>query len=103
VQAQIEAVMASNAEKKPYVPAAMFYLEHHLDLKKAAGWMEAAIAAQPDAFYLVYRLAKIQAAAGDKAAALATAKKSIEGAAKAPPALKDEYTRLNEMLIASLK
>ena len=103
VQAEIEALMASNAAKKPYVEAAMFYLDHHLDLKKAATWMEAAIAAQPDAFYLVYRLAKIQAAAGDKAAALATAKKSIEGASKASGALKDEYTRLNEILIASLK
>lgn len=103
VQRQIETVMASNAAKKPYVEAAMFYLDHNLDLKKAAAWMEAAIAAQPDAFYLVYRLAKVQAAAGDKAAALATAKKSIEGASKAPPALKEEYTRLNEALIASLK
>ena len=103
VQAQVEAVMASDAAKKPYVEAAMFYLDHNLDLKKAAAWMEAAIAAQPDAFYLVYRLAKVQAAAGDKAAALATAKKSIEGASKASGAIKDEYIRLNEMLIASLK
>lgn len=103
VQAEIEAVMASAAPKKPYVEAAMFYLDHRLDLKKAAAWMEAAIAAQPDAFYLVYRLAKVQAAAGDKAAAIATAKKSIAGAANAPAALKDEYTRLNEALIASLQ
>jgi len=85
------------------VKAAMFYLDHNLDLKKAAGWMEAAIAAQPDAFYLVYRLAKVQAAMGDKAAAIATANKSIEMAAKAPPALKEEYTGLNKTLIASLK
>jgi len=103
VQAQIEVVMASDAAKKPYVPAAMFYLEHHLDLKKAAAWMDAAIAAQPDAFYYVYRLAKVQAAMGDKAAALASANKSIEMAAKAPPALRDEYTGLNKALIATLK
>ena len=103
VQAQIEAVMASDAAKKPYVPAAMFYLEHNLDLQKALAWMDAAIAAQPDAFYFVYRKAKVQAAMGDKAGALATAKASIEGASKAPPAIKDEYTRLNEALIAGLK
>lgn len=103
VKAQIEAVMASDAAKKPYVDAAMFYLDHNLDLKKAAAWMEAAIAAQPDGFYLVYRLAKIQAAMGDKATAIATANKSIEMAAKAPPALKEEYTGLNKALIASLK
>ncbi len=103
VQAQIEAVMASDATKKPYVPAAMFYLDHNLDLKKALAWMDAAIAAQPDAFYFVYRKAKVQAAMGDKAGALATAKASMEGAAKAPPAIRDEYTDLNKALIASLK
>lgn len=100
---QIEAFMASDAAKKPYVPAAMFYLEHNVDLPKAITWMDAAIAAQPDAFYYIYRKAKIQAAMGDKAGALASAQKSIEMAAKAPPAIKDEYTRLNEMVIAGLK
>lgn len=100
---QLEAFMASDAPKKPYVPAAMFYLEHNLDLKKANEWMDAAIAAQPDAFYYIYRKAKVQAAMGDKAGALATAKKSMAMAQKAPAALKDEYTRLNEMLIATLQ
>lgn len=100
---KIEAFMASDAPKKPYVEAAMFYLDHQLDLKKALAWMEAAIAANPDAFYLVYRKAKVQAALGDKAGALATAKASIEGANKAGGAIKDEYVRLNEALIASLK
>jgi hypothetical protein len=40
---------------------------------------------------------------GDKAGAIATAKASIEGANKATGAIKDEYIRLNEALIASLK
>ena len=40
---------------------------------------------------------------GDKAGALAAATQSLEMTAKAPPALKDEYTRLNEALIARLK
>jgi len=35
---QIESVMASAAPKKPYANAAMFYLDHKLDLKKAAEW-----------------------------------------------------------------
>ena len=100
---QIEAVMASNGAKKPYVDAAMFYLDNKLDLKKALAWMNAAIAEQPDAFYLVYRKAKVQAAMGDKAGALATAKASIEGANKSAGAIKEEYVRLNEALIASLK
>jgi hypothetical protein len=103
VQPQIEAVMASNAEKKPYLQAAMFYLDHQLDLKKANEWMDAAIAAQPTGYYLVYRKAKVQAAMGDKAGALATARKSIEMAKQDKPgSLQDEYVRLNEMLIAGL-
>lgn len=100
---KIEAFMASNAPKKPYVEAAMFYLDQKLDLKKALAWMDAAIAENPSAFYLVYRKAKVQAAMGDKAGAIATAQASIEGAKKADGAIKDEYLRLNEALISSLK
>jgi hypothetical protein len=100
---QIEAVMASGAEKLPYASAAMYYFENGLDLKKAAAWMDAAIAAQPDAFYLVYRKALILEKAGDKAGAAATARKSLEAAQKASGALKDEYVGLNEALLARLR
>ena len=100
--AQIEAVMASDAAKKPYAQAAMFYRDHDLDLKKAAAWMDAAIAAQPDAYYLVYHKARILAKMGDKDGAIAAARHSIELAAKDNGPAKEEYTRLNEALIASL-
>jgi hypothetical protein len=101
---QIEAVMAGGGDKLPYAQAAMYYLENGLDLTKAAAWMDAAIAAQPDAFYLVYRKALILEKLGDKAGAIATAQKSLEAAQKAPsPALRDEYVGLNESLIARLK
>ena len=101
---QIEAFMADPANaKKPYVAAAMYYLDNNLDLKKAAQWMDAAIAEQPEAFYFVYRKAKVLAKMGDKAGALAAAKASLAGAAKASGEIKDEYTRLNHDLIASLK
>lgn len=101
---QIEAVMASGDDKLPYAQASMYYLENSLDLKKAAAWMDAAIAAQPDAFYLVYRKALILEAMGDKAGAIATAQKSLEAAQKAPsPALRDEYVGLNQSLIDRLK
>lgn len=99
---QIEAFMAGPAEKKPYMPAAMYYLANNLDLKKAVQWMDAAIAAQPDGFYLVYRKGLILAKMGDKAGALAAAKASLEGAAKAKGEVREEYTRLNNELIASL-
>ncbi|HUJ44163.1 MAG TPA: DUF2911 domain-containing protein [Opitutaceae bacterium] len=100
---QIEAVMASDAAKKPYAQAAMFYRDHDLDLKKALTWIDAAIAAQPDAYYLFYHKARILAKMGDKAGALATAQHSIELAAKDSGPAKDEYARLNEALITSLR
>ncbi len=100
---QIEAVMASDAAKKPYAQAAMFYRDHDLDLKKALGWMDTAIAEQPNAYYLVYHKARILAKMGDKAGALAAAQQSIAMAAKDTGPAKDEYTRLNEALIASLR
>jgi hypothetical protein len=98
---KIEAAMAAPG-KNPYDQAALFYLDHNLDLNKALAWIDAARAEQPDMFYLEYHKARILAAKGDKAGAEASARRSIELAAKAGPA-KDEYTRLNEALIAGLK
>jgi hypothetical protein len=64
--------------------------------------MDTAIAAQPDAYYLIYHKARILAKMGDKAGAIAAAQQSIALAAKDNGPAKDEYTRLNEALIASL-
>ncbi|MEY4939561.1 MAG: hypothetical protein RIQ93_1296 [Verrucomicrobiota bacterium] len=101
---QIEAVMASDAAKKPYFAAAMFYYENGGDLKKAAEWIDAAIKEQPAAFYMVYRKGLILAKMGNKAGALAAAKASREAAARSDtPSLGNEYVRLNDALIASLK
>ncbi len=100
---QIEALMSSDAEKKPFANAAMFYLDHGLDLKKAAAWIDAAIAAQPTATHLIFRKARILAAAGDKAGAIAAAEASLAAAKKAGGSIGAEYTKLNEDLIASLK
>jgi len=100
---QIEELMASGADRLPYAQAAMYYFENDLDLAKAARWMDAAIAAQPDAFFLVYRKALILEKMGDRAGALATARKSIEAARLAPsPALRDEYVGFNQSLIERL-
>jgi hypothetical protein len=100
---QIEAVMASDAAKKPYARAAMFYCDHGLDLNKAAAWINAALAAQPDAFYLLYHKARILARMGDKAGAIAAAQQSMAMAAKETGPAQEEYIRLNEALIASLR
>ena len=95
--------MAAPGGNKPYTPAAMFYLEHNLDLKKAVAWMDAALAEQPNFYPFTYRKALIQAKMGDKDGAIATAKLSMDQASKDKGPAKDEYIRLNEALIASLK
>ena len=103
---QIEAAMAAPEGKKPYFASAMFYYENNLDLKKAAAWMDTAIAEQPNQMWMIYRKGLILAKAGDKAGALAAAQQSLDlvkNDAKSPASLKDEYTRLNNALISSLK
>jgi len=100
---QIEAAMAAGGEKLPYANAAMYYFENNLDLTKAVTWMDAAITANPKAFYLVYRKALIQEKMGAKADAIASAKLSLEGANQASGAVKEEYIALNEALIKRLQ
>lgn len=103
---QIEAVMASAEPKKPYFSAAMFFYDNDLDLKKAAAWMDAAIAERPNQMWMIYRKGLILAKMGDKAGARAAAQQSLDlvkSDDKAPAALKEEYTRLNNALLASLK
>jgi len=102
---QIEAAMAAEGDKKPYFAAAMFYYEHNLDLAKALAWMEAGLATQPKAYWMIYRKGLILAKKGDKAGAIAAAQLSLQLAAEDTRSaeLKDEYKRLNEALIASLR
>ena len=101
---QIEAAMAATEGKKPYFASAMFYYDNNLDLKKAAEWMDAAIAERPAQMWMIYRKGLILAKAGDKAGALAAANEALELSKASPtPSLRDEYVRLNEALIASLK
>ena len=100
---QIDAAMKGTGVK-PYFAAAMFYYDHNLDAKKAAGWMDAAIKAEKEPpVWMLYRQGLVLAKAGDKAGALAAAKESLELATKAGGAVGAEYKHLNETLIASLK
>lgn len=102
---QIEAALASGGEKLPYIPAAMFYYDNGLDLKKAIEWMDKGIAAADPSwsFVFVYRKGLIQEKAGDKAGALATAKAALEAAGKAQGEIKAEYTDLITTLINRLE
>lgn len=101
---QIEAAMAGNSDKKPYFQAAMFYYDNNLDLKKALAWMDAGLATDPNAFWMIYRKGLLLAKAGDKAAAKAAAEQSLAMAEKDQRAsIRDEYVRLNQALLESLK
>ena len=69
---------------------------------KALAWTDAALAEKP-AFNVFYLKARILAKTGDKEGAIAAANRSIELAAKAEGPVKEEYTRLNQELISSLR
>jgi hypothetical protein len=97
---KIEAVMSASGDKKPYYPAAMFYYDHGQDLKKASEWVDVAIA-QRETYYIVHLKAKILARLGDKAGAIAAAKRSTELAIKADGP-KSGYVKMNDDLISSL-
>lgn len=98
IMAQIDDAMSKT--DPPYYAAASYYFDNNKDLGKAKQWAEKAVEANPASFFMVHLLAKIQAKTGDKKAAIATAQKSIE---LSKVAKNDDYVRLNQKLIASLK
>ena len=100
---KIEAVMASDAEKKPYFPAAMYLYAKRANLAKAAEWIAIAAEQQPDAPWISYRQGLVLEALGDKAGAMAAAKRSLASTEALQGELKTEYVRLNQTLIARLK
>ncbi|MCK7555165.1 DUF2911 domain-containing protein [Chitinophaga sedimenti] len=97
IMAQIAEAM--KGDKKPYWTAASYYFDNNRDLKQALAWVDEAIKEAKEPFYMVHLKAKIQAKMGDKAAAKATAQRSIELAKAANNA---DYVALNEKLIKTL-
>ncbi|MBI2511698.1 MAG: DUF2911 domain-containing protein [Opitutae bacterium] len=101
---QVEAAMASNAEKKPYFAAAMFYYENNHDLPKALEWMNAAVAKNPGQHWMLYRKGLLLEKMGDKAGARAAAQESLALVEKEKPGeLREEYMRLNQALLERVK
>ncbi len=98
---QIEKAMAAPGENKPYYPAALFYYDHGLDLKKAREWVDAA-AKKNETYYILHLKAKILAKLGDKEGAITAAKRSSELAVKAEGP-KSGYVKMNQDLITSLQ
>jgi Protein of unknown function (DUF2911) len=98
VMAQIDNTL--NKDSRPYYVGAMYYMDNGKDLNKALEWLSKAVDQEPKSFFIVYQKARCQAKLGQKQAAIATAKQSIELAKQDNNA---DYVALNEKLIASLQ
>lgn len=98
IMADIDKVM--NNDSRPYFQAAMYYMETGRDLNQALTWFDKAIEQNPNAYWVYHQKANAQAKLGKKDDAKTTAKKSME---LAKTAKNDDYVKLNEKLLASLK
>lgn len=96
----IEKTLAGTPNSGDYYNAAVYFLQENMDLNKAKGWMEKAIAIRDTpAFWMHYRYALILSKLNDKNGALEEAKKSLALAGKDN---NKDYVILNEELIAAL-
>jgi tetratricopeptide (TPR) repeat protein len=98
VMAQIDNLM--NKDNRPYFAAAMYYMEAGKDMNQALGWLNKAAEQNPNAYWIHHQRANALARLGKKDEARQAANKSIE-LAKAQK--NDDYVKLNEKLLDSLK
>ena len=91
---------AMMTDKKPYWNAAQFYYEYDKDNAKALESIKGAVAANPKAYWMWLYKAKIEKEMGDKTAAMASSKKSME---LARAEKNDDYVKMNEDLQKKLK
>jgi len=97
IVASIDKAMA--ADTRPYFESASYYFETGRDLNKALEWVAKAVEANSSAYWIWHLQAKIQAKAGNKVAAKASAEKSM---ALAKEGKNEDYVTLNMKLIQSL-
>lgn len=96
--ASINTTLSSpSAKARDFHQAADYYLSEGLDAKKALEWSKKANEMSPDTFYMLKLRAEAEAATGNKKAAIATAKKSMELAKKAK---NKDYVDMNTANIA---
>lgn len=98
VMGQINNLM--NKDNKPYFGAAMYYMDNGKDMNQALTWFDKAVEMQPTAFWIHHQRANCLAKLGKKSEATAAAEKSKQLAIEAK---NDDYVKLNEKLLASLK
>ncbi|MBL0359220.1 MAG: DUF2911 domain-containing protein [Chitinophagaceae bacterium] len=98
VMTQIDNVM--NKDNKPYFSAASYYYDNGKDLNQALTWVNKALEANKEAFWIHLLKARIHKKLGDKVASKAAAELCKELAAKAK---NDDYVKMSTELIDGLK
>jgi tetratricopeptide (TPR) repeat protein len=91
---------AMNRDSRPYFQAAMYYMETGKDMNQALSWFDKAVEQQPKAFWIHHQRANALAKLGKKEDARTAANLSMQ---LARDAKNDDYVKLNEDLIKSLK
>jgi tetratricopeptide (TPR) repeat protein len=91
---------AMKQDSRPYYQSAAYYLESGRDLNQAVEWFNKAIEQNPNAYWIYHQKANALAKLGKKEEARQTAQKSMD-LAKAQK--NDDYVKLNEKLLNSLK
>ena len=93
VSATIDAVMAASPKAGDYYNAAIYYSQQDKDLKKANEWMKKAMSMiEKPGFWQLRQQSLIYAKIGETEKAIATAKKSLEGAKAAK---NEAYIKMN--------
>lgn len=98
VMAQINDVM--NKDNKPYYQSALYYAENGKDMKQAITWFDKAIEQNPKGYWIYHQKANALIKMGKKDEAKIAAQKSMDVARQEK---NDDYVRLNEKLLTSLK
>jgi tetratricopeptide (TPR) repeat protein len=98
VMAQIDNLVKKDT--RPYFQAAMYYMDNGKDMNQALQWFDKAIELNPNGFFIYHQKANALARMGRKDEARATAQKSMEMAREQK---NDDYVKLNEKLLATLK
>jgi tetratricopeptide (TPR) repeat protein len=80
VSKQLDAVAsaATPLDARTAYQAAAFYYDNNKDMNQAAKWIDQALEKNPDAYFMHYKKAQIQAKLGNKEEATASAQKAID-------------------------
>ena len=80
VSKQLDAVVSAGTplDTRTAYQAAAFYYDNNKDMNQAAKWIDQALEKNPDAYFMHYKKAQIQAKLGNKKEASASAQKAID-------------------------